>query len=127
VNTGRECHLDANLVRKALERLDLNNVDVLFIENVGNLICPTDFKLGAHKRVVVISVTEGEYTVSKHPQIFAISDVMVINKIELAEVMKVDPDRLAEIAQKINPKIRVVKTSLKMGTGIDDVIEALNL
>lgn len=127
VNTGRECHLDANLIHRALERLDLGSVDILFIENVGNLICPADFKLGAHTRVVVISVTEGEYTVAKHPLIFTASDIAVINKIDLAEVMGVDPDRLAVVARTVKPRIRVVKTSMKTGVGVDRVVEALGL
>ena len=70
VNTGKECHLDANLVAKAMAELQLDEIDVLFIENVGNLICPGEFPLGAHKRVVVVSVTEGPYMVVKHPYIF---------------------------------------------------------
>ena len=80
INTGKECHLDANLVRKALQRIDLENLDLLFIENVGNLICPAEFPLGSEKRVVVISVTEGPYMVMKHPFIFIEADVAVINK-----------------------------------------------
>lgn len=127
VNTGRECHLDANLISKALKQLDLDNTDVLFIENVGNLICPADFKLGAHMRVVVVSVTEGEYMVVKHPLIFASSDVAVINKIDLAEAMGVNPDKLAQEAKEINPRIRAVKTSMKTGEGIGEVIETLGL
>lgn len=127
VNTGRECHLDANLISKALKQLDLDNMDVLFIENVGNLICPADFKLGAHMRIVVISVTEGEYMVVKHPLIFLSSDIAVINKTDLAEAMGVNPDKLAEEAKKINPRIRVVKTSMKTGEGVEEVIEALGL
>lgn len=127
VNTGRECHLDANLISKALKQLDLDNTDVLFIENVGNLICPADFKLGAHMRVVVVSVTEGEYMVVKHPLIFASSDVAVINKIDLAEAMGVNPDKLAQEAKEIKPRIRAVKTSMKTGEGTGEVIEALGL
>ena len=127
VNTGRECHLDANLIGKALKQLDLDDMDVLFIENVGNLICPADFKLGAHMRIVMISVTEGEYMVVKHPLIFLSSDIAVINKTDLAEVMEVDPDKLAEETKKINPKIRVIKTSMKTGEGIGEVIQALGL
>ena len=127
VNTGRECHLDANLIHKALERLNLEDVDVLFIENVGNLICPAEFRLGAHMRMVVVSVTEGEYMVLKHPLIFMSSDVAVINKIDLAEVMGVDPEKLAKEAKEINPKLKVVKASMKTGEGIEDVIEALGL
>lgn len=127
VNTGRECHLDANLIHKALERLNLEDVDILFIENVGNLICPAEFRLGAHMRIVVVSVTEGEYMVIKHPLIFMSSDVTVINKIDLAEAMEVDPDKLVEEAKEINPKLKVVKASMKTEEGIEDVIEALGL
>lgn len=127
VNTGRECHLDANLVRKALMRLDLDGLDVVFIENVGNLICPADFKLGAHVRLVVISVTEGPYVVVKHPLIFRDADVAVVNKIDLAEAMGVDPDELAREIERIRPGIKVVKASLRSGVGVDEVLSALGL
>jgi len=127
VNTGKECHLDANLINKALRKLDLSTIDLLFIENVGNLICPAEFDLGAHKRLVVVSVTEGEYMVVKHPYIFLASDVAVINKIDLAEAMGVDPDKLCRDAEKIKPGIRVVKVSVKQGSGIEEVIKALDL
>jgi len=127
VNTGKECHLDANLVRKALEKLDLSQIDLLLIENVGNLICPIEFDLGANTRVVVISVTEGEYMVLKHPMMFQGCELLVINKIDLAEAMAVEPDRLADQARRINPSIKVVKTCLREGKGINRVVEALNL
>jgi hydrogenase nickel incorporation protein HypB len=127
VNTGRECHLDANLIRKALKKIDLNSVDVLYIENVGNLICPSEFMLGAHKRVVVVSVTEGEHMVVKHPFIFLASDVAIINKVDLAEAMGVNPDKLVRDAKEINPKVKVVKTSMKTAEGIGDVVKALGL
>jgi len=127
VNTGRECHLDANLIKKALKQLNLDAVDVLFIENVGNLICPAEFKLGAHLRIVVVSVTEGEYMVIKHPLIFLGSDVAVINKIDLTEAMGVDPNKLAEQAKEINPKLKVVKANMKTGEGTTELIKALEL
>jgi len=127
VNTGKECHLDANLVRKALKRLNLEELDLIFIENVGNLICPAEFDLGAHKRMVVVSVTEGEYMVVKHPFIFQASQVAVINKIDLAKAMGVNPDKLAEEAKRINPKIKTVKTCAKTGEGINKLMEALEL
>jgi len=127
VNTGKECHLDANLINKALRKLDLNTIDLLFIENVGNLICPAEFDLGAHKRIVVVSVTEGEHMVVKHPYIFLASDIAVINKIDLAEAMGVDPDKLCRDAEKIKPGIKVVKVSVKRGSGIEEVIKALDL
>ncbi|PUA32119.1 MAG: hydrogenase accessory protein HypB [Candidatus Terraquivivens tikiterensis] len=127
INTGKECHLDANLVRKALSKIDLNDVDVLFIENVGNLICPAEFPLGTDSRVVVISVTEGPYTPLKHPYIFMESDVAVINKIDLADAMGVDVGELEARIKKISPDTTVVRTSCKTGEGIDRVARALGL
>jgi len=127
INTGKECHLDANLVDKALGRLNLGDLDLLFVENVGNLICPGDFPIGAQKRVVVVSVTEGPYMVVKHPLIFQIAHVAVINKVDLAAAMGVDPDMLARDASRVNSKIKVVKTNARVGQGIDAFIEALAL
>lgn len=127
INTGRECHLDANLVRKALQRIDLNAVDLIFIENVGNLICPADFPLGSDKRVVVVSVTEGPYMVVKHPFIFADADVAVINKIDLAGPMDVDTNKLSGDVRAINAKTRVVLTNCRTGEGVDEVASALGI
>jgi hydrogenase nickel incorporation protein HypB len=127
VNTGKECHLDANLVRKALDKLDLNKIDLLIIENVGNLICPIEFDLGADTKIVVVSVTEGEYMIIKHPMMFRGCKILIINKTDLAEAMDVNPDMLAEQAKDINPSIKVVKTCLKRGEGVKDIVKALNL
>lgn len=127
INTGKECHLDANLVKKALAQIDLKNCNLLFIENVGNLICPVDFPVGSEKRLVVISVTEGPYTVVKHPLMFAGADVAVINKVDLAGVMGVDADKLAAQIRSINPKAAVVKANSREGEGLSDVVLALNL
>ena len=127
INTGKECHLDANLVRKALKELDLNDVNLLLIENVGNLICPAEFPLGSSKRIVVISTTEGPYMVLKHPFIFMDASVVVINKIDLAEAMGVSVEKLEKDALSINPKAKIVKTDCRTGEGISDVIEALGL
>jgi hydrogenase nickel incorporation protein HypB len=115
------------LVAKALRALDLDALDLIFIENVGNLICPAEFELGAHKRMVVVSVTEGEYMVAKHPLIFMASQVAVINKMDMAKYMGVDPDGLEKEAKRINPGIKVVKTSAKTGEGIGELIAALGL
>jgi len=125
INTGKECHLDANLVKGALEELNLNNLDIIFIENVGNLICPAEFPLGSEKRLVVISVTEGPYMVVKHPFIFMEADVVAINKIELAEPMDVNVSNLEKDVKKINPKAKVVRVSCKKKVGIDKVLSAL--
>lgn len=125
INTGKECHLDANLVKGALEELDLNNLDIIFIENVGNLICPAEFPLGSDKRLVVISVTEGPYMVVKHPFIFMEADVVAINKIDLAEPMNVSVSQLERDVEKINPKAKVVRVSCTNMIGIDNVLSAL--
>ena len=127
INTGRECHLDANLVKKALAKVDLGSLDLIFIENVGNLICPADFPLGSHKRVVVVSVTEGPYMVVKHPFIFADADVAVINKIDLAGPMDVDANKLANDVRSINAKTSVVLTNCRTGQGVVEVASALGL
>lgn len=127
INTGKECHLDANLVRKALQKFSLNSINLLFIENVGNLICPAEFPLGSEKRLVIISVTEGPYMVVKHPFIFMDADVVVINKIDLAFAMDVSVENLEKDVNTINPKIKVVPTNCRTGEGVDKVIEALEL
>lgn len=126
VNTGKECHLDANLIKKALKKFDLRTLDLLFIENVGNLICPADFPLGSHRRIVVVSVTEGPWMVRKHPYIFSEADVVVINKIDLAEAMKVSPEKLAEDVYKINPAVKIIPANCIAGKGMKEIIQALS-
>lgn len=127
VNTGKECHLDANLIRKALNRMPLDRLDLIFIENVGNLICPGEFPLGSDRRLVVISVTEGPYMVLKHPMMFLGADVVAINKADLAKAMDVDPAKLSSDVARLNPKAASVPTSCKSGTGINEVIKSLGL
>ncbi|UCE80442.1 MAG: hydrogenase nickel incorporation protein HypB [Methanobacteriota archaeon] len=127
ISTGKECHLDAHLVDHALEKLPLSELDYLFIENVGNLVCPVDFPLGSHKRIVVISVTEGDDMVRKHPAIFAFSDIIVINKIGLADAMEVNIETLEGDARKANPKADIIAMDARNGTGVDDLLSALEL
>jgi hydrogenase nickel incorporation protein HypB len=127
INTGKECHLDANLVKKALQKINLEDIDLLFIENVGNLICPADFPLGSEKRVVVISVTEGPYMVVKHPFIFMDADVAVINKKDLAQAMGVEIKKLKADVKEINPNVKVVATNGRSGEGVKEVVDALEL
>ena len=127
VNTGKECHLDAHLIQQAVKRMRLDGVKILFIENVGNLICPGEFPLGAHKRLVITSVTEGPYTIVKHPYIFKEADVIVLNKIDLAKPMKVNISQLEKDARKINPQAAFIRTNAQSGTGIQKVINGLGL
>ena len=127
INTGRECHLDAAMIRKVISNMDLNSLDILLIENVGNLICPSAFPLGVHQRIVVVSTTEGPYMVVKHPHTFMEAAVLVVNKIDLAEAMEVNLNQLKEDALKIKPGIKVVFTNGRTGEGISEFIQSLNL
>ncbi len=125
VNTGVECHLDAKLIQKALASADISSTKIIIIENVGNLICPADFPLGSHLRLVVVSVTEGPWMIQKHPVMFHEADILVINKIDLAKVMEVDVDQLERDAKQINPKLKVFRTSVRNNIGVDEVIQYL--
>ncbi|HOT93870.1 MAG TPA: hydrogenase nickel incorporation protein HypB [Methanoregulaceae archaeon] len=124
-NTGKECHLDAHLVDHALDALPLDEIDVLFIENVGNMVCPTDFLLGASKRVVVVSSTEGDDVVNKHPMIFRSCSIGVINKVDLAPLVGADLDRMERDMRRYNPNMQVFRTNLKTGEGTEPLLEAL--
>ena len=127
INTGRECHLDANLVKKAISELNLEKIDLLLIENVGNLICPADFPLGSHQRIVVISVTEGPYIVVKHPFIFIDADAVAINKIDLAQAMDVKIEQLEMQLLAIKPALKVARINCLTGEGIEGLIKVLEL
>ena len=123
--TVNGCHLDANLVGKALRKIELDGLRLLFLENIGNLICPAEFPLGADARVVVISVTEGPWSVRKHPHMFLGAQIVVINKIDLAAAMEVSVESLAADVHRLKPDIKVIATSCKTGAGIDEVAAAL--
>ena len=125
ISTVNGCHLDANLVTKALQKIDLKETTLIFIENVGNLICPAEFPLGSKARVVVISVTEGPHMVKKHPHMFLGSDLVVINKIDLADAMGVSVEELMADLHTLKPGLKVVSASCKNGTGVDEVATAL--
>jgi hydrogenase nickel incorporation protein HypB len=126
IATVNGCHLDANLVGKGLKKISLQDLKLIFIENIGNLICPAEFPLGSKARVVVVSVTEGPWMVRKHPHMFLGAQVVVINKIDLAEVMEVSVDQLIKDVHALKPDIRVIRTSCKNGTGIDEVAQTLS-
>jgi hydrogenase nickel incorporation protein HypB len=126
INTGKGCHLDAELVRTALDRLGMPKHGVLFIENVGNLVCPAGFDLGEAHKVVIASVTEGEDKPLKYAGMFAAADLMVVSKVDLLPHLVFDVAKLIENARRINPKIAVLKVSAKSGEGMDRWLQWLD-
>ncbi|MHA2380003.1 MAG: hydrogenase nickel incorporation protein HypB [Candidatus Thorarchaeota archaeon] len=127
INTGTACHLDARMLGVALADIDLSKYDLLFIENVGNLICPAGYSLGVEKKIVVVSVTEGPYMVRKHPLTIKRADMVVINKIDLAEAIGFDTDTLVKDVREVDAKIPVFKISSKTGEGLENLIGAVGL
>lgn len=116
---GGTCHLEAGTVRQALAQLDLDSLDLLFVENVGNLVCPSHFDVGQNARVVVLSVTEGEDKPLKYPLAFRVSDVAVINKIDLAPHLDVNMDALRSNLGRANPRIERLELSARSGQGLE--------
>lgn len=125
INTGKECHLDAGLVRKGLEEIDLEAVDLIITENVGNLICPVDFPLGSNLRVLVISLTEGPYIALKHPHVFAQIEHIVINKVDLAPHLGVDLRQLTADIESVNEWARIYRLSCRTGEGLKELTTEL--
>jgi len=127
VNTGKGCHLDAHMVLHAIEKLSLKTNSCLFIENVGNLVCPSLFDLGENKRVVIISVTEGEDKPLKYPYMFDSSDICIINKIDLLPYVSFDVDKTKEYATRINHHLEFFELSATTGEGMDAWIDWLKV
>ena len=119
INTGRECALNAYHIHKVIQSLPLEDIDVLFIENVGNLICPSDFILGVDRRILVVSITEGEHVIIKHPLLVKMSEIIIINKIDLLGVLGTDLNRMIADAKSINPNITVIPMSVKTNENLD--------
>ena len=119
INTGKGCHLDASMVERALERLQPDEGSVLFIENVGNLVCPAAFDLGEAHKVVVLSVTEGEDKPLKYPDMFRAASLMLLNKVDLLPYVTFDVARCIEYARRVNPSIEVMQVSATKGDGMD--------
>ena len=120
VNTGAGCHLDAAMVSRALDQLQPEPESILFIENVGNLVCPALFDLGEARKVVVISVTEGDDKPLKYPHMFAAADLVVVNKTDLLPYVDFDTERLMRDARTLNPGVEVLAVSARTGAGISD-------
>lgn len=121
VNTGKECHLDPTLVGDALAELDLEELTTLFVENVGNMVCPADFPLGAEARILVVSTTEGDDVVRKHPLLFQAADAAVINKIDIADAVEADVDTMQRDVTETAPDLPVFPVSARENRGIDDL------
>ena len=119
ITTGTMCHLDARMIAEAMKKMPLDDLDVLIIENVGNLVCPASYDLGEGVRVVLLSVTEGEDKPLKYPHIFLEADVCVINKIDLAPYLDTDVETLRNNALKVNHHLQLFEVSATKGTGMD--------
>jgi hydrogenase nickel incorporation protein HypB len=119
INTGAGCHLDAHMVCHAMEHFDLGSLDLLFIENVGNLVCPAAFDLGEHHKVAVLSVTEGEDKPLKYPHMFRAADIMLLNKVDLLPHVDFDSARCMEMARRVNPAITIFPVSSRTGEGME--------
>jgi hydrogenase nickel incorporation protein HypB len=118
INTGAGCHLDAHMVMHATEAFDLDKLDILFIENVGNLVCPAAFDLGEAHKVVVLSVTEGEDKPLKYPQMFHNSDLMLLNKIDLLPHLSFDVGQCREYAARVSHNLQIIEISATSGQGL---------
>jgi hydrogenase nickel incorporation protein HypB len=119
INTGGECHLDAVMLHGALEQLDLSKLDLLLVENVGNLVCPADFRLGTHKSVLIASVPEGDDKPYKYPGMYRGVDALVINKVDLLPYIEFDMERFRRGVQALNPDVKSFALSCRTGEGID--------
>ncbi len=125
INTRGACHLEAHMIRDALAQIELASLDLLVIENIGNLVCPAAWNLGEDTRVVVVSTTEGDDKPAKYPQMFAASEVMVVNKLDLLPYVDYDLQKVKRQALAINPHLRIFELSCRTGEGLDTWCEWL--
>jgi hydrogenase nickel incorporation protein HypB len=119
INTRGACHLEAHMIRDALAQIDLADIDLLVIENVGNLVCPATWDLGEGLRVVVVSTTEGDDKPAKYPQMFAVSQVMIVNKLDLLPYVDYGLQKVKRQALAVNPHLRIFELSCRTGEGLD--------
>jgi hydrogenase nickel incorporation protein HypB len=127
ITTVGACHLDARMVEKHLAGWDLSSLDLLFIENVGNLVCPTSYDLGEDAKVVVLSVCEGEDKPLKYPGIFRKAELMILNKVDLLPYVPFKPDLAREYARRVHPEIEIIETSAITGAGLDRWLKWLQI
>mgnify|MGYP000794525502 CR=1 FL=1 len=123
INTGGLCHLEGNMIMEAVDAFDqavgLENIDVIFIENVGNLVCPVDFDLGENLSIMILSVPEGDDKPLKYPLMFTVCDCLIVNKIDVLPYFDFDFDAMCERAKKLNPNIEIIPISAKTGEGVE--------
>ncbi|MDR4515437.1 hydrogenase nickel incorporation protein HypB [Nitrosomonas sp.] len=122
INTGKGCHLDAHMIGHAMQQLTLQENSMLFIENVGNLVCPAGFDLGEAHKVVILSVTEGEDKPLKYPDMFRAADLMLLNKCDLLPYLSFNVNRTIEYAHRVNPSLHIIQVSATQGTGMPEWI-----
>jgi hydrogenase nickel incorporation protein HypB len=125
INTGGACHLDANMIYEVLGDMPLESLDVLFIENVGNLVCPAEFKVGEDMKVMLLSITEGHDKPLKYPLMFQESSALILNKTDLAPYTNVDMDKIKRDALSLNPKLKIFEVSCRTGEGIVEWVDWL--
>lgn len=119
LHTGGACHLDAPMIQSALNTMDLKDFDLIFIENVGNLVCPAEFDTGASRSVMILSVPEGDDKILKYPLMFTICNVLIVNKTDYLEGSDFNMESLKERVRKLNPQMKIFETSCKTGEGLD--------
>jgi hydrogenase nickel incorporation protein HypB len=125
INTGGACHIDGNMIREALPALDLNKIDLLISENVGNLVCPAEFKIGENAKVMILSTPEGADKPAKYPLMFQESAVMIINKIDLTPYVDFDLEKARRDALTLNRQLKIFEVSCKTGQGLDNWVQWL--
>jgi len=125
INTGGGCHLDANMVREAMNDLPLKELDLLIIENVGNLVCPAEFNLGEHMKVMLLSIAEGHDKPLKYPLMFQESSALILNKIDLLPYTNADIGKIRKDSLSLNPKLKIFEVSCRTGEGISEWTEWL--
>jgi len=119
---GGDCHLESSWIRKCMDEFDLDDIDVIIVENIGNLVCPAEFELGDDERVVVLSTTEGEDKPVKYPLAFNTSKTCIVSKIDLLPHLNLDMDELMENLRKVNPSQKIIKISATTGEGMDELV-----
>jgi hydrogenase nickel incorporation protein HypB len=119
INTRGACHLEAHMIRDALQQVDLERIELLIIENIGNLVCPADWNLGEDMRAVIVSTSEGDDKPAKYPQMFASSQILIVNKIDLLPYVDYNVEKVKRQALAINPHLRLFEMSCRTGEGLD--------